>query len=55
MEDDELLKRVTHAVTTKETPMKDPDMQSYVSIMAELSVINGLLLRGESLVVPRNL
>lgn len=48
-EEDELLKRVMHAVTTstKKTPGKDPDMQSYVSVMAELSVINGLLLRGE--------
>ena len=54
-EDDELLKRVMHAVKTKETPTKDPDMQSYVSVMDELSVINGLLLRGERLVVPRNL
>lgn len=54
-EEVELLKRVMHAVTTKETPGKNPDIQSYTNVMPELYVINGLLLIGERLVIPRNL
>ena len=43
------------AVKTDEIGAKDPDMKPYTSLISELSVINGLLLRGERLVIPKKL
>ena len=52
MEKDELLQKVIHAVKSNETLKKDLDMDAYANVISELSVINGLLLRGERLVMP---
>ena len=51
----ELLQKVIHAVKSSGTLKKDLDMDAYANVISELSVINGLLLRGERLVMPEKL
>ncbi len=54
-QEDEVLQKIMHAVTTQQTLGKELEVQAYASVMSELSVIDGVLLRGERLVVPRKL
>ena len=52
-EKDELLQKVIHAVKSNGTLKKDLDLDAYANVISELSVINGLLLRGKRLVMPK--
>ena len=54
-EKDELLQKVIHAVKSNGTLKKDLDIDAYANVISELSVINGLLLRGERWVMPEKL
>ncbi len=54
-QEDEVLQKIMHAVTTQQTLGKELEVQAYASVMSELSVIDGVLLRGKRLVVPRKL
>ena len=52
-QEDEILKKVVYSVKQQEPLGKEVGVQEYASVMSELSVIDGVLLRGERLVVPK--
>ena len=54
-EKDELLQKLIRAAKSNGALKKDLDMDAYANVISELSVINGLLLRGERLVMPEKL
>ena len=54
VQDDEIL-QVMRSVKLQEPLGKEAEVQAYASVMSELSVIDGVLLRGERLVVPNKL
>ena len=54
-QEDEILKKVVYSVKQQEPLGKEVGVQEYASVMSDLSVIDGVLLRGERLVVPKKL
>ena len=54
-QDDEILQKVLRSVKLQEPLCKEAEVQAYASVMSESSVIDGVLLRGERLVVPKKL
>ena len=54
-QEDEILQKVVCSVKQQEPLGKEVGVQAYASVMSELSVIDGVLLRGERLVVPKKL
>ena len=49
------MQKINNAVKTNEPYEKDSHVEAYVSVISEFWVINGLLLRGERLVIPKSL
>ncbi|CAB4028690.1 Retrovirus-related Pol poly from transposon [Paramuricea clavata] len=54
-QEDEILQKVVYSVKQQEPLGKEVGVKAYASVMSELSVIDGVLLRAERLVVPEKL